>query len=228
VLAAELVQRIIASRTPQIARNSALAAAGMYLLFGMIPVTLGLMGPALLPGLEHPEQLLPRIAAQYLPGVLYVIFAGALVSAILSTVDSALLVASGLLSHNLIVPRWPEMKEEHKVRVARWGVALLGAVAYVMALYAEGVYALVEEASSFGSAGIFVTLVIGLFSRWGGAVSAAASLLAGVASWVLGAYVLGLAYPYLVSLAAALAAYAAGALVEGVRARASAVSPASA
>jgi Na+/proline symporter len=112
------------------------------------------------------------------------------------------------------------MKEEQKVRIARWGVALFGALAYVMALYAEGVYALVEEASSFGSAGIFVTLVIGLFSRWGGAMSAAASLLAGVTSWVLGAYVLGLAYPYLVSLAAALAAYVAAALVEGARARA--------
>jgi Na+/proline symporter len=214
VMAAELVQRIIATRTPQIARNSTLVAAGMYLLFGMIPVTLGLMGPALLPGLENPEQILPRIAARYLPGVLYVVFAGALVSAILSTVDSALLVASGMLSHNLIVPLRPEMKEEQKVRIARWGVALFGALAYVMALYAEGVYALVEEASSFGSAGIFVALSIGLFSRWGGAASAAASLLAGVVSWVLGAYVLALAYPYLVSLGAALAAYVAVALVD--------------
>ena len=226
VLAAELVQRVIASRTPRVARDSTLLAAGMYVVFGMIPVTLGLMGPSLVPGLEHPEQLLPRIAERYLPGVLYVIFAGALVSAILSTVDSALLVASGLLSHNLIVPLRPGMTEAQKVRLARWGVALLGALAYGMALYAEGVYALVEEASSFGSAGIFVTLAIGLFSRWGGPASAVASLLAGVGSWVLGAYVLGLAYPYLVSLACALAAYAAAALVEGVRARA--VSPAGA
>jgi Na+/proline symporter len=228
VLAAELVQRIIATRTPQIARNSSLVAAGMYLLFGMIPVTLGLMGPALVPGLEHPEQVLPRIAEQYLPGVLYVVFAGALVSAILSTVDSALLVASGLLSHNLIVPLRPAMTEAQKVAVARWGVALFGVLAYGMALYAEGVYALVEEASSFGSAGIFVALVIGLFSRWGGAASAAASLLAGVISWVLGAYVLDLTYPYLVSLAAALAGYAAVALFERGPARADAVSPAGA
>jgi SSS family transporter len=226
VLAAELVQRVIATRSPRVARNSSLAAAGMYLLFGMIPVTLGLMGPGLLPGLEHPEQILPRIAERYLPPVLYVVFAGALVSAILSTVDSALLVASGLLSHNLIVPLRPEMTEAQKVRLARWSVALFGALAYVMALYAEGVYALVEEASSFGSAGIFVALVIGLFSRWGGAPSAAASLLAGVVSWVLGAYVLGLTYPYLVSVAAALAAYVCVALLEGVRARSDAVSPA--
>jgi SSS family transporter len=214
VLAAELVQRIIATRSPQIARNSSLVATGMYLLFGMIPVTLGLMGPTLVPGLEHPEQILPRIAAQYLPGVLYVIFAGALVSAILSTVDSALLVASGLMSHNLIIPLRPGMTEAQKVRVARWGVAVFGALAYVMALHAEGVYALVEEASAFGSAGIFVALVIGLFSRWGGARSAAASLLVGVVAWILGAYVMDLAYPYLVSLAASLLAYAGVALVD--------------
>jgi Na+/proline symporter len=225
VLAAELVQRIIATRTPQIARNSSLIAAGMYLLFGMIPVALGLMGPALVPGLEHPEQILPRIASVYLPGVLYVIFAGALVSAILSTVDSALLVASGLLSHNLVVPLRPGMTEAQKVRVARWGVALFGVLAYGMALYAEGVYALVEEASSFGSAGIFVALVIGLFSRWGGAGSAMASLLAGVVAWILGAYVLDLTYPYLVSLAAALAAYAIVALFERGGAREDAMSP---
>ena len=218
VLAAELVQRVIATRTPEIARRSSLVAAAMYLAFGMIPVTLGLMGPALVPGLEHSEQILPRIAQQYLPGVLYVVFAGALVSAILSTVDSALLVASGLLSHNLIVPLRPEMTEAQKVRVARRGVALFGALAYVMALHAEGVYALVEEASAFGSAGIFVALVIGLFTRWGGAGSAAASLLAGVVAWVLGAYVLALPYPYLVSLAASLLAYAGAALVEGRRA----------
>lgn len=225
VLAAELVQRVIATRTPRIARNSSLIAGGMYLLFGMIPVTLGLMGPALVPGLEHSEQILPRIAAQYLPTVLYVIFAGALVSAILSTVDSALLVASGLLSHNLLVPLRPGMTEAQKVRVARWGVALFGALAYVMALYAEGVYALVEEASSFGSAGIFVALVIGLFSRWGGARSAMASLLAGVIAWVLGAYVLDLTYPYLVSLAAALAAYTVVSVADGGRSREDAMSP---
>ncbi|HEX2076928.1 MAG TPA: sodium:solute symporter family protein [Longimicrobium sp.] len=228
VLAAELVQRVIATRTPEIARNSALVAAGLYLLFGLIPVTLGLMGPTLVPGLEHGEQILPRIASQYLPGVLYVIFAGALVSAILSTVDSALLVAAGLLSHNLLVPLRPGMTEAQRVRVARMGVVLFGALAYVIALHAQGVYALVEEASAFGSAGIFTALVIGLFSRWGGPASAAAAMLCGIAAWVAGAYVLALPYPYLGSLAAALAGYAAGAFVERGRAPEEAAAPAGA
>lgn len=215
VVAAELVQRVIAARSPAVARRSAIGASALYLLVGLIPVSLGLMGASLLPGLDQPEQLLPRLAERYLPGVLYVVFAGALVSAILSTVDSALLVAASLVSHNLVIPLAPGISERGKVRLARAGVAAFGVLAYVLALHADGVYALVEEASAFGSAGVFVVVTLGLFTRWGGARAAVGALLGGLAAWVLGAYVLAWETPYLASLAAALAGYAAGAGVEG-------------
>lgn len=207
-IAAELVARIIASRSPQVAQRATFTAAGVYLLVGLVPVALGLAGAALVPGLEHPEQILPQLAQRYLPGMLYAVFAGALVSAILSTVDSTLLVAASLVSHNIVVPLRRGMTERGKVRVARAGVAVFGILAYVLAMHAEGVYALVEEASAFGSAGIVVVTVLGLFTRFGGAGSALAALAGGVATWVLGAYVLDVAYPYLASLAVALAAYA--------------------
>jgi Na+/proline symporter len=161
-------------------------AGGGYLAVGLIPVTLGLIGAEILPGLEDPEQILPRLAQLHLPGVLYVLFAGALLSAILSTVDSTLLVSSSLVSHNIIVPLRPALSEAWKVRSARIGVAVFGVVAYGMALYAEGVYALVEQASAFGSAGIVVIVTFGLFTRFGGPASALASLLAGVGVWVVG------------------------------------------
>lgn len=214
VVAAELVARVISSRSPKVAQRSSLLAGGMYLLFGLVPVGLGLLGASLLPGLEHPEQLLPLLARQYLPTVLYTLFAGALISAILSTVDSALLVSSSLVSHNVLVPLRPGLTERQKVWAARSGVALFGLLAYGIALHAEGVYALVEEASAFGSAGIFVVVVLGLFTRWGGARSAGAALAAGVLVWVGGAYFALLPYPYLGSLAAAFVAYAAAALLE--------------
>lgn len=215
VVAAELVQRVIAARSPQVARRSTIGASALYVVMGLIPVSIGLMGTTLLPGLEHPEQLLPLVAERYLPVALYTLFAGALVSAILSTVDSALLVASGLVSHNLLIPLRPDMTERQKVRLARAGVAVFGVLAYVIALHADGVYALVEEASAFGSAGIFVVVTLGLFTRWGGPRAAAGALLAGLAAWVLGAYMLAWETPYLVSLAAAFAGYAAGAVGEG-------------
>ena len=207
MVAAEVVARMIAARSPRVARNATVVAGFSYLLIGLVPVGLGLVGAVLLPGLAEPEQILPLLAEEYLPPFLYVVFAGALVSAILSTVDSALLVAGGLVSHNVVVQLRPGLSEAAKVRIARAAVAFFGVLAYVMALRAERVYALVEEASSFGSAGIVTVVTLGLFTRIGGRASALASQLVGVGVWILGAYVLGVAYPYLTSLGAAVAAY---------------------
>lgn len=214
VLSAELVARILGARSANVAQRSSIIASGLYLLIGLIPVTLGLLGPQIMPGLEHSEQLLPLLAARYLHGVLFVAFAGALVSAILSTVDSALLVASSLVSHNLVVPLLPGLTEKQKVWIARGGVAFFGLIAYVGALYAEGVYALVEEASAFGSAGLFVVILFGLFSRQGGARTALATLGIGILAWLLGAYLLDWPYPYLISLGAAFGTYLVGMLLE--------------
>ena len=207
MVAAELVARMLASRSATIARNATVVGGIAYLCVGLMPVALGLVGASLLPGLAEPEQILPALAERYLPTALYVIFAGGLVSAILSTVDSALLMASGLVSHNVIVQLRPGLSERAKVRVARAGVAVFGIVAYLMALRAERVYELVEEASSFGSAGIVTVVTFGLFTRIGGTGSAISALIAGMGTWIVGAYVAAFPYPYMTSLAAAAGAY---------------------
>ncbi|MCK7497426.1 MAG: hypothetical protein MZW92_46520 [Comamonadaceae bacterium] len=206
VIAQELISRILATRTPQTARRAALLGGGIYFAVGMIPVFLGLIGARLLPGLDEPEQLLPRLAAEHLPTLLYIIFAGALISAILSTVDSALLAASALVEHNLIVPLRPHLGDRARVRIARVGVALFGGVAYVLALQAESIYALVVQASALAGAGIFVVVMFGLFTRFGGPRAALAALLVGLGTWLGGEYLIGWPVPYLSSLATALLA----------------------
>ncbi|HXF96677.1 MAG TPA: hypothetical protein VNI61_11320, partial [Gemmatimonadales bacterium] len=213
VLAAELVSRVIAARSPQVARRSSLAAAGLYLTFGLIPVFVGLVGAGVVGELADAEQVVPAVAQRLLPPVLYAAFAGGLISAILSTVDSTLLVSSGLLSHNLLLPLLRTRDERVKVRLARVGVLGFGALAYVLALHADGVFALVEQASAFGSAGALVTIVFGLFTNAGGRKTAGATLLTGVAVY-LAALLAGLPYPFLTSLAASLATYGIGATLE--------------
>jgi Na+/proline symporter len=207
VIAQELISRILATRTPQTAQRAALLGGGIYFVVGMIPVFLGLIGVHLLPGLDEPEQLLPRLAAEHLPTLLYIIFAGALISAILSTVDSALLAASALVEHNLIVPLRPQLGDRARVRIARIGVALFGVVAYVLALQAESIYALVVQASALAGAGIFVVVMFGLFTRFGGPRAALAALITGLVTWFSGEYLFGWPVPYLSSLATALLAY---------------------
>jgi SSS family transporter len=221
VVAQELVARISASRSAAVARRASIGAGCAYLAIGSVPVFLGLAGAVLLPDLADAEQILPHLAQQLLPGWAQLLFVGALVSAILSTVDSTLLVSSSLLSHNLVQPALPALGERAKLRLARAGVIGFGLVATGIALAGGSVASLVHEASALGSAGILVVVVFGLFSRWGGAAAAYASLLTGVTSYV-GAVIAGCEVAYLLSLAASLVAYTGFALVprrEGASAR---------
>lgn len=121
--------------------------------------------------------------------------------------DSTLLAASSLVSHNVVVPLRPGLSERGKVRVARGGVMLFGVTACLLALQAESIFDLVVTASAFGSAGIFVVVVFGLFTRVGGVSSAYAALIAGVSFWMAGEYVMGWSHSFLISLAAAWLAY---------------------
>lgn len=213
-LAQELIAVILASHTPQVARRASLTAGAIYLVFGLIPVFIGLIGARLVPELAEPEQLLPQVAQKYLTTLPYILFAGAIISAILSTVAGALLAAAALTSHNLVVPLKPHLSAHAKVRVARICVVAGGVLAYVLARHAEGIYNLVEDASAFGSAGIFVAAVIGLFSSFGHVRAAYGALIAGTGTWIAGDYLLHLAQPYLTSVAAALTAYVLLALTE--------------
>lgn len=213
LLAVELLTRILGCRSAATARNATLVGAAIYLSVGSIPVVLGLAGPSLVPGLDEPEQLIALLAQQHLTTFLYVLFAGALISAILSTVDSCLLAAGSLAAHNLIGPVRPKSSERAKIWYARGCVIAFGIVAYVIALYGGSIYELVETASAFGSAGIFVVGLFGLFTRFGRAASAYAALVTGMAVWVAGEFVLAWPTPYLASLASALVAYFGAALL---------------
>ena len=224
VIATELVGRVIATRTPAIARNSSLAAGALYVGVGMIPVFVGLVGMTLVPGLTDAEALLPTVAQRLLPTVGFAIFAGGIISAILSTVDSTLLVSSGLMSHNLAVPLLGITDEARKVRIARIGVLTFGAAAYLLALRADGVYALVEQASAFGSAGALVCVCFALFTSLGGPRTAAATLLAGTVSYLV-ANAADVTAPFLLSLAASLGTYVAGVALGALTGSATGVVP---
>jgi len=214
MLAQELVAVVLGSRSAEVARRAALTGGALYFVFGLIAVLIGLMGPQLMPGLEDPEQLLPRVAEQHLSTVLYIVFVGAMVSAILSTVAGALLAAGALAAHNVVVPLRPALDAGSRVQVARVAVVLSGIGAYLLARHAESVYALVEEASAFGSSGIVVAAIFGLFTSFGGWRAAIAALAVGVGTWTTGHYGLDLPYPYLTSVATALVAYVAVAAFE--------------
>lgn len=207
MVSVELIARVLGTNSAATARNACLIGGGIYLTVGAIPVFLGLVGPTILPGLAEPEQLIPTLAEKYLPTFFYVMFAGAMISAILSTVDSVLLSGGSIVSHNLLTPLRPGMSEAHRVRAARGCVIALGLVAFLIALRSTTIHDLIETASSIGSAGLIVVLLFGLFTTFGGPLAAIAALLAGGLGWLLGAVLELTSVPYVAAIGLAAAAY---------------------
>ena len=213
VVAIEIISRILGARSARVAARGAMLGGIIYLTIGTIPVFLGLVGPQLLPQVEDAEQIVPLLAEAHLPGLLYVMFAGAVISAILSTVDSVLLASSGHVSHNIVERMMPSLDDRGRLLLNRAILAVLAGVAFAMAVSADRVKDLVETASAAGSAGVFVVAVFGLFSRHGGPTAAFATILVGALSW-LALSALDLETPYIAALALALATYVGAAAVE--------------
>jgi len=213
IVAQEALSRCLAARSPSIARRAAIAGGALYLVVGVVPLAMGVVGPRLAPDLADPEALLPHLSAQLLPPALNLLFAGALISAILSTVDSCFLVAASIVVRNLLPHR--EGSAGNLAR-ARCAAALAGAVALALALSGWNVKQLIEQASGFGSAGVFVLAVFGVYSRLGGPRAAAGALLGGLGSWILGGYAFPdhVPYPYLTSLGVAFCGFAVGAVAD--------------
>jgi len=215
IVAVELISRFLGARSGEVARSGTALGGLIYLTIGLIPVFLGLMGPRLAGTVQDAEQIVPRLAEVHLPGILYVAFVGAIISAILSTVHSALHAPASQISHNILVRLVPGLSDRGKLWSVRLTVMALSIVAYLLSVTSQRIHDLVETASAFGSAGVFVTALFALCTRYGGPASAYASVVAGAAVWAGAKYVAGVGAPYLLGLLAALAGYVVVALLQG-------------
>lgn len=129
----EALSRTLAAKSPEVARRGALLGAAIYLAVGLIPVSLGLFGPQLAPPLGitlgADEAYLPSLANALFPPWLLIIFTGALVSAILSSVVSALLAVSAVMTESGYRRLKPDASPTALLRAARGSTITAAALA---------------------------------------------------------------------------------------------------
>jgi SSS family transporter len=217
LVAQEAMSRLLATRSPRIARQSCLAAAAIYITVGSIPVVIGLAGVALIPPAETQDAFLPALAAEIMPPVLHVLFLGALVSAILSTIDSALLAVTALATHNLVIPIFPRLGERGRLRLNRLFTLIAGICCYFIAVGGDSIFELVQLSSSFGSAGIVICVLAGLYLKHGNQITAILTLATGIIMTLAGEFFIEFEAPYLTAVLACAGVYAVGAFMQRVR-----------
>ncbi|QDU97267.1 sodium:solute symporter family protein [Lignipirellula cremea] len=175
----DLMQRIFAARSARVAQGACYLAGGLYLLFGAVPVMLGLAAPLLFPELQ--EAILPTLAHAFLSPVVTVIFVVALMSAVLSTIDSAILSPASVLAQN-VFPRFTSLSP---LKLNRFAVLLVTAGSLAAAYSGESAYELLEAAYEVIMVSLLVPLLLGLYTRPRSEWPAVASILSGFLVWAI-------------------------------------------
>lgn len=208
----EALSRTLAARSPEVARKGALTGAAIYLVVGLVPVSFGLLGPGLAPmlGTQLPtdETFLPALAETLFPSWLYIVFTGALLSAILSSVDSALLAVSAVATESGYRRFNPAASPRTMLHAARGATLVAGVVAAMVAASGDSLRDLVLDAGAIAAV-LAVPIIMGLAGRGAGTRAGIAAIIVQAGVLVVLDWWLGIEGAFLWMIAAGFASFAA-------------------
>lgn len=183
IMGQDLIQRMLASRSENVARNSSIVAAILYFSISLMPLFIGIAGRNLFPDLEQPERLMPLLAKEYLSPLAFTLFACGLVSAIMSTADSYLLAGTSLVANNIFLKLWPIEEERKKIRLLRLVNIGMALMAFALSMSGQSIFDMMVHSGATLFVGIFVPVVFALFWKGANTASAWCSMIGGVVSW---------------------------------------------
>jgi SSS family solute:Na+ symporter len=185
ISAQTLMQRALAAKSERAAQNSFYLAGLGYLVFGMIPVTLGIIASVTMPELADSESVVPSLAIEHLHPVAVAVFVGALLAAIMSSADSALLGCASMIANNVLPLVKPDASQRLGLIVARAAIPGCGIIAIVVALKFQVVFDLMLDANILGLASIIVPFILGVWWRKANRTGALAAMAAGLTAWLV-------------------------------------------
>ncbi|MEE3143649.1 MAG: sodium:solute symporter family protein [Pseudomonadota bacterium] len=189
ISAQTLCQRVASAKDERVAQNSFYIGSIGYLFFGMIPIFLGIIGSVTMPGIESPETIIPALAIEHLHPVAIAIFVGAMLAAIMSSADSALLASASVLANNVFPLFKRDPTPKLSLLVARCAIPVSGIFALVVAMEFQVVFDLMINANILGLAAIIVPFIMGLWWKKANRTGALSSMAAGISAWLITLYV---------------------------------------
>ncbi|MCZ6640884.1 MAG: sodium:solute symporter family protein [Gammaproteobacteria bacterium] len=183
VTAQTLMQRAFSAKNEQVAQNSFYLAGFGHLSLGLIPVTLGIIASVTMPELVDPETVIPELALAHLHPVAIAIFVGALLAAIMSSADSALLAAASVFSVNILPLFKPKASDRFRLLATRIAIPAFGSIAVYVALEVQVVYDLILDSNSVILVCVTVPFIVGVWWKRANRSGALASMAMGFLTW---------------------------------------------
>ncbi len=180
-----LLGRAMSAKSERVAQNSFYVASFAYLLFGMIPVLLGIIASVTMPGLSASESVIPAMAIEHLHPVAVAVFVGAVMAAIMSSCDSSLLACGSLISRNIFPLTVRRTTDKQTLLVARIAIPICGITAVLVALKAQVVFDVMIDANVVGLTTVVMPFFLAVWWKKANRTGALAAMAAGFFAWLI-------------------------------------------
>lgn len=178
----DLMQRVFASKSSRVAVWACILAGMVYLLFGLIPVAMGLASNILAPEKTN-DSAMTFLAQRFLSPGLKIVFVISLISIIISTATSAVLSPATIVARNLL-EKWP-LFQGHSLFNQRLCVFVVSVAGIVMAFSGESIIGLLELSIGMTLVGLFIPLVAGIYLHWRSELAAILAMVVGTLVWLI-------------------------------------------
>jgi sodium/pantothenate symporter len=148
---------------------------------------IGIFARPVMPGIEVADQVIPLVALEVLPVWLAGLILAAPLAAIMSTVDSLLLVVSSSVVKDVYINYMKPKATESQVKRVSVGVtAVVGIVAFLLAISPPELLIFLNLFAFGGLEAAFIwPVVLGLYWKYANKVGAIASMFTGIASYIV-------------------------------------------
>jgi len=131
----QLMVRFMSARSEESLVPAMGISVTVILLFDVGAVLTGMAGRALFPGLEDPEGILPLLSSELLSPVMAGVMMVVVLAAIMSTVDSLLILASSAVVRDLLQKMRGSLKSDAVLaKTGKWITLVIGILGVVFAL----------------------------------------------------------------------------------------------
>lgn len=156
-----------------------------FIMLGMHLI--GVFARPIIPGIEVGDSVMPTIALKVLPSVLAGVVLAAPMAAIMSTVDSLLILVSSAVVKDVYISYINPHASEKKIKQASFGVTtILGIIVFIIALSPPDFLIWLNLFAFGGLEAAFIWPVIfGLYWKKGNKYGAVTSMVVGVLSYIL-------------------------------------------
>ncbi|AOV09276.1 sodium/pantothenate symporter [Sporosarcina ureilytica] len=147
---------------------------------------IGIFARPVMPGIEIGDKVIPLVALEVLPAWLAGIVLAAPMAAIMSTVDSLLLLVSSAIVKDVYINFIRPDAEERRIKIVSFGVtAILGVIVFLLALKPPELLIFLNLFSFGGLEAAFIwPVVLGLYWKYGNKYGAIASMITGMLSYI--------------------------------------------